>query len=138
MREPRELAAALPVSAAAFALDVAVLYGLVRFCGWHYLPAASVSFTLGVALNYALSVRYVFSYRRLGSRVHEFAIFALVGLAGLVLNAAVLAFFVEVLRQHYLVGKVVAAGATFLVNFGARRLLLFTPPGKRPPWTVKA
>ena len=125
--DSRELAAAVPTSVLALALDVCVLHTLVAFCGWHYLPAATLSFTAGVVLAYGLSVRFVFQHRRLTSKATEFAAFALVGIAGLVINAAVIAFAVEILGQHYLTGKGLAAGTTFLFNFAVRRRLLFTP-----------
>lgn len=128
--ERSELFTALPVSAVALAVDVALLHALVAVFGWHYLLAGSVGFTAGVAVNYLLSIRYVFRYRRVESAAREFVIFAIVGVAGLALNAAVLALFVDGFGQHYLFAKAVAAGASFLFNFGVRRQLLFRPTQK--------
>ncbi len=126
----REFLGALPVSALALALDVGVLYALASGLHWHYQVAAAMGFVAGLALNYALSVRFVFRHRRVAARTREFAFFAAIGLGGLFINAALLALTVEALGQHYLTGKAVAAGGTFLFNFSLRRWLLFTPrPG---------
>ena len=127
MRELKELLASLPVAAAALAADVLVLQLAVVYGGWHYLLAACAGFVVGVAVNYALAIRFVFRFRRLHSVPGEFAVFVLVGVVGLALNAALMAFAVEVLHRHYLVGKALAAAATFLFNFEARRRLLFRP-----------
>jgi len=123
----REFPRAVLVSALALALDVALLYALASGLHIHYQIAAAAGFIAGLSLNYALSVRFVFTHRRVTSRTQEFAFFAAIGAGGLALNAALLAGMVELLRQHYLIGKIVAAGGTFLFNFGARRWLLFTP-----------
>lgn len=138
MSRLRELAASVPASALALTLDVSVMQALIVVCHWHYLLGASAGFTAGVALSYALSVRFIFRHRRLESRAHEFTVFALVGVAGLAINAGVIAFIVEVLHQHYLVGKAVAASSTFLFNFLIRRQLLFTPRAHRPPGSIEA
>ena len=127
MRELRELLASVPVAAAALAADVLVLQLAVVYGGWHYLLAACAGFVAGAAVNYALAIRFVFRFRRLQSAQGEFTVFVLVGVVGLALNAALMAFTVEVLDRHYLVGKAFAAATTFLFNFEARRRLLFSP-----------
>ncbi len=137
MSERNELAAALPVAAVALAVDVATMHGLVSLLGAHYLTAATAGFTLGVLVNYALSVRFVFRHRRIESRRQELAVFVLIGLCGLAINAAALAVAVEILGRHYLIGKTMASGLTFLFNFGVRRQLLFTSPGKGIAWSIK-
>jgi hypothetical protein len=37
---------------------------------------------------------------------------------------------VEWLHLHYLIGKVLSGAVTFLMNYGLRRVLLFTPVGR--------
>ncbi len=127
MRELEELLASLPVAGAALAADLLVLQFAVVYGGWHYLIAACAGFVVGATVNYALAIRFVFRFRRLQSVHGEFIVFVLVGVAGLALNAALMAFAVEVLHRHYLFGKALAAATTFLFNFEARRRLLFRP-----------
>jgi putative flippase GtrA len=113
------------VSACALCADVAILYVLVHYFSWWYLAAATTSFLVGLLLGYALSVALVFKYRRLKDRRLEFASFAAIGLVGVAINAAAMAFGVKYLGLHYLVAKIGASGFTFLWNFTARRQLLF-------------
>lgn len=119
------------VGGVAFAADFAALFLLTEFGHFYYLVSASIAFLVGIAVNYGLSIAWVFDQRTIGNRVHEFTIFALIGVAGLLLNLAVMWLFTEVLRLYYLESKAVAAGMIFLFNFGARKLLLFS--GKQPP-----
>ena len=51
------------VGGVAFVCDFGALYALTEFAGLHYLISASLSFLLGLGVNYALSVLWVFSRR---------------------------------------------------------------------------
>ncbi len=114
------------VSLAALALDYGLLVALTALGRVHYLISAAVGFTAGLALNYALSVAFVFHERRLADRRWEFVGFALVGLAGLVLNEGLMKLFVESAGLGYALAKIPATGVGFVFNFGLRRALLFT------------
>src|SRR5687767_12703114 len=111
----------------ALAADLAGLWFLVAIGGWHYVVAATTSFLFGAVVAYTLCTRFVFSYRRLDNAPLEFASFTGIGVFGLVASACIIFACVEWLHLHYLAGKLAAAAVTFLMNFLARRLLLFTP-----------
>jgi len=114
------------VSLAALALDYGLLIGLTAIGHLYYLVSAAVGFLAGLALNYALSVAFVFREHRLGDRRIEFLGFLLIGLVGLGLNEALMKAFVDYAGLVYALAKIPATGVGFLFNFGARRLLLFT------------
>lgn len=114
------------VGSVAFVVDFALLYLLTEFAGLHYLISASVAFMAGIAVNYALSVTWVFDHRSIDNRVQEFAIFAIIGILGLALNIALMWFFTELAELHYLKSKIIASALIFLFNFGARKTLLFS------------
>ena len=114
------------VSLAALALDYGLLVGLTSLGRLHYLVSAAIGFCAGLALNYALSVAFVFKEHRLTDRRVEFLGFLLIGLAGLGLNEALMKLFVETAGLGYAIAKIPATGVGFVFNFGARRLLLFT------------
>ena len=115
----------LVVGALAFVLDFSTLYALTRFAGLHYLASAAFGFALGLLANYCLCRLWVFDRRTLSNTRVEFAIFALIGLAGLGLNEAVIWFFTEALRFHYLVAKLFSVAVVLLWNFGVRKAVLF-------------
>jgi putative flippase GtrA len=115
-------------SAVAFAVDVAILWALVRFFGWGYLAAAAVSFLAGAAVAYALSLKLAFKQHRLRDQRVEFIGFVAIGTAGLALNAAVMSLAVRYFGLHYLLAKCVAACFTLMCNFIARRQILFVRP----------
>jgi putative flippase GtrA len=110
----------------AFAVDVGTLTGLVELGHWSYLPAAIAGFTMGSLVAYALSVRFVFKYRRVEDRRLEATIFITLGVIGIAANAGMMVAGVEWLGLHYLVAKIVASGVTFFLNYGLRRIFLFT------------
>lgn len=113
-------------SALALAIDFGVYAGLIRLAGVHYLVAAPIGFALGLATIYLLSIRWVFKERRLADPRAEFALFALIGLAGMALNQFIIHAAVEMLPGSYEIAKVISAGMVFCFNFISRKLLLFT------------
>lgn len=116
----------LIVGGVAFVADFLALWALVSLGGLHYLPATALAFILGVWVNYQLSIRWVFVYRAVSMSSVEFTIFLLVGLAGLAVSMGAMSLFAGWLGMHYLLAKALATVLTLLVNFGGRKLLLFT------------
>jgi putative flippase GtrA len=113
------------------AVDVGILWVLVYFFSWGYLPAATASFLVGSVVAYQLSTVIAFKQHRLTSRKTEFASFVAIGGIGLAVNAVVIFIGVNWLGLHYLIAKFVAAGFTFTCNFIARRQILFV---RRPAY----
>jgi putative flippase GtrA len=116
-------------SALALAADVAVYVALLRLGGVHYLLAAPLGFLIGLGTIYFLSARWAFSVRRYADARVEFALFALIGLAGLALNQAAIYAGVTRLALSPEAAKLVSAALVFCFNFSARKLLLFTRYG---------
>jgi putative flippase GtrA len=122
----RELIGYGMVSACAFAVDLALLWMLAKWVGMYYLLAATLSFIAGGVIAYLLSIRFVFFHRRLKTGSVEATAFVALGIAGLIVNTAVMALAVGTAEAPLLVGKAAAACATFGVNFLLRKRLLFT------------
>ena len=120
------------VSLIAMSVDFGVLVLLKEEFGVYYLVASALSYTLGSVLHYALSIRFVFHRHRLKNRTVELITFVLLGFLGLAATQIVLALAVGVFGLNYIAGKVVAAAVSFVVNYAARRTLLFSI-GRRQP-----
>ena len=122
----RQFVQYLLVGGAAFVIDFSTLYLLTSHAGMHYLASATVGFLLGLLTNYVLCIWWIFDFRAVENRLHEFVIFAVIGGAGLVLNNLLLFGLTEWAGTHYLLSKVVAAALILIFNFSLRRVMLFT------------
>lgn len=120
-----EFARYFVASLAALAVDAGFLWAFTEHIGLHYLLSGALSFTMGLIVIYGLSVTWVFSHRRVHSPVLEFAVFAGVGLIGLLLNGLALWFFTSVLGLYYLLSKALSVVIVFTWNFAARKRALF-------------
>ncbi len=114
------------VGGCAFAFDFSCLFFLTSYCHLYYLVSAAIAFLVGLAVNYILSVAWVFNRRRMDSRLSEFVVFALIGLGGLLLNEVFIWFFTEVLLLFYLVSKAISTVLVYLYNFLVRKFVLFS------------
>ena len=90
----------------------------------HYLAAGLLSFVFATALNYALSVRYVFDAGR-RSRRAQIALTYAVSVVGVLINLAVLGGLVEYLALHPMVSKLGGTASAFGWNFCARYFWIF-------------
>jgi putative flippase GtrA len=127
---PTDLAAVqflryLMVGGVAFVADFATLFLLTDVGGLYYLHSSAIAFLVGLAVNYILSIRWVFAQRALDTWIYEFAIFAILGIIGLGLNQVLMYVFTDLANFHYLISKAVATIATLLWNFLSRKVLLF-------------
>ena len=123
---PREVSRYLLASAVALGVDAGLYIGLIRIGGVHYLAAAPMAYAVGILVVYVLSTRWVFENRRLASSGSEFAIFTLVGIVSLFVNQLVIYACVENLAMSYESAKLSSATVVFGINFGGRKILLFT------------
>ena len=107
-----------------FAVDWLLLVFLTDACRVDYLVSTSISFLVSVALNYALSVRYVFPHRDDMSRKREFTIFAILSAIGLGLTDVFMFVGVTMLNVAYQAMKVIATFCVTWYNYFSRRKFL--------------
>ena len=102
-----------------------VLFALMLYgFDLHYIVAGTISFILATALNYFLSVRFVFGASRRGARNAVILVYA-VSSVGIAINLAVLSIGVDILGIHPLLAKVAASGMAVFWNFLARYFYIF-------------
>ena len=113
-------------SAGALAIDFGILVAAVELAGLHYLTGAVLGFTGGIVFIYAVSIAWVFGHRAVRNRRTEFMIFATIGIAGLLVNAAIMWTGTDLLGMAYQLSKLVSVVIVFLFNFTMRKALLFS------------
>ena len=109
----------------AFVVDFGTLYVLTEFFEIYYLVSAAIAFTIGLLINYTLSVIWVFDTRTVKNKWLEFAIFTAIGMVGLGLNEFFMWFFTEVAGLYYMLSKLISTGFVYLWNFIVRKIMLF-------------
>ncbi len=114
----------------AFLSDFTVFFFLTHFLKVHYLISNLFGFSAGLLVSYLLSIKWVFQHRKIKKAHFEFALFAAFALLSFLLNELVLWFFVQAFGIYYLTAKILATGATFLLNFSTKKLFLFSSPRK--------
>lgn len=101
----------------------ATLVVLVQALRMEPVAGSTVGAAVGALINYYLNHR--FTFRSTAPHGRAFLRFFAVALAGLLMNAAVLAAAVYSLGLHYIVGQLAATGVAFLATFELNRRWTF-------------
>ena len=113
------------VGGIAWLIDISSLIALKELLEVNYLIAAAIAFTLGLIVNYTLSVTWVFSRRKYHDKAKEFSIFTIIGLIGLLLNELLMWIFTDLIGMYYVHSKLLTTFIVFLWNFSMRKIILF-------------
>ncbi len=90
--------------------------------------SAAAGFIAGLAVNYALSLIFVFKSsenKNSGKSVRAFMTFAIVGIIGLGLTELGMYAGVYLLKLHYLITKVAVAALVLVWNYAGRKIFVF-------------
>jgi putative flippase GtrA len=109
----------------AFVVDFFTLAFLTEICGLHYILSNTVSFTLGLFVNYFITIFWVFTNDYRLNRRAEFLSFAVIGIVGLGLTNLLLWSFTNLLSIYYLLSKIISAGIVYIWSFLAKKYWLF-------------
>lgn len=116
------------VGGCAALVDLSIFAFFTLFLGFNYLLIAGIGFMVATAVNYWLSIRFVFSSGVRFNRQTEITSVFLVSGVGLVLHELILYSLVESEAAHLLVAKIIALGLVFFWNFSARNFFIFAGP----------
>ena len=122
------------VGGLAFVVDFALSYILFRFAfheqkefGW---IANALSFVAGLIVNYVISTFWIFKTSRVDNKLVEFISFAAIGVVGLLITIGITKLFEiwlgDTTSLFQIIAKVVSTAVSFLWNFFARKILLYT------------
>lgn len=120
------------VGGIAFAADFGVMvaveeFFLKKFASGVYI-AVVCGFIAGLAVNYVLSLRFVFiddDYAGHGRSFTAFVVFGLIGVIGLLLTEIGMWIGTSILTIHYTIVKIFVTGAVLAWNYLARRFIVF-------------
>lgn len=104
-------------------VDVGVLVVLKELLRVDVLLSSAISFCVSVTVNYLLSMTFVFKGKN-QSKLHEFIIFILLSLGGLMLNQLILWIGVKFTSVYYLAVKFFAMVIVPFYNFITRKMFL--------------
>lgn len=93
--------------------------------GWHPAWAATLGFSAGLWVSYAISVRYVFQTTTRIDQRAELTLFALIGLGGLLITEILLWVFMGTFQMSPMASKLFCTPIVFLFNFFVRKAVLF-------------
>ena len=112
------------VGVIAFVIDYGFMVLLTEVFGVPYLISTTVSFIISVVFNYFASMRFVFKRKDDMSRRHEFIIFVILSVIGLVINDVFMWLMVDFLFIDYRISKIVVTFIVAVWNFVTRKIFL--------------
>ena len=124
-KAPVQLVRSFIVSIIAFIFDFGLMLIMKETLGMNYLIAATLSYCVGLIVNYFLSILWVFADRKMARRHIEFSFFAIISLVGLAINGGIIAGLVQLLQIDYRLAKIVATVVVFFWNFIVRKKYLY-------------
>ena len=104
-------------------VDVGTLVVLKEWLNFEVLLASTISFCTSVAVNYLLSMSFVFKGKE-QSKLKEFIIFVVLSVGGLGLNQLILWVGVRFTDIYYLIVKIFAMVIVPAYNFITRKIFL--------------
>lgn len=120
------------VGGIAFLADFGALVATRELCfreySWGVYAATVVGFVVGLAVNYVLSLIYVFTDKKdqkSGRSVGAFVTFGVIGAMGLGWTELGMWIGIEILGWNYMIVKVLVTGAVLIWNYLGRKLLIF-------------
>ena len=114
------------VSIVALTLDVLILYTTTYRLGIPSYLAAVFGYSFGLVVHYRLSVRYVFTHRRMAQRpLDEAMLYVLTGIIGCAISSGIV-YLGNLLEQTLFLSKLLAVIVSSVAIFVVRKMLLFT------------
>ncbi len=114
--------------ASSFLVDFLLLF-LLELAGIHYLPAAAISFIIGISCNFLLTKYFAFKSvdPTVGPAAEIFVFCAISGI-GLALTMGLMYLFTSKLHLYFILSKLISSILVFFWNFLGRKIILY--PGQ--------
>ena len=113
------------VAVVATLVDYLVYVFVLETTGVHYGIAIVVGFSIGVLVNYALSVLWAFHTRNYTLKHKELFVFVWTGVVGVAINWGVVYLLNEKVGMDLRLARIPAIATAFFWNFFSKKILLF-------------
>lgn len=105
--------------------DLAILFFLVNFLSWWYLPASVVAFTVAFFVSFVLQKWWTFSDRSTHLILKQLGQYAITSSGNLAVNTGLMWFLVDRLRVSYIWSQIITVGLVSIVLFFIYRYGIF-------------
>ncbi len=119
------------VGGTAAIIDFLIFAIFAKFWGYNYLLVGAIGFVIATAVNYFLSIRFVFQSGVRFRFRQEISLVFLISFIALGINQLVLYVGIGILGWEMLFTKLCATASTFLWNFGLRSRFVFKTSDSR-------
>lgn len=109
------------VGGCATIVDWGIYTLLFLYVRLNYLVATGFGFVLGLITNFVLSKKFVFTQE--SKYEHEFTIYGVIGIIGLLFTSILMFVFVDILSVNALIARVVTTVIVLFWNYIARKML---------------
>lgn len=114
----------LIVGGIATLIDWAIYYVLYNYLSLEPLIANIISYSLSTIYNYLASVKYVFKVNKEKKKYHNFIIFIVFSLIGLLLSEGLIYLFINKLNINKMIAKIISTILVMIFNFITRKIFL--------------
>lgn len=113
------------VGGISFVVDAGVLF-IVKNLGLNYLLAAAIGFAVGLAMNFSLSKKFIFTKKsNVKDSKAEFLVYALIGIGGLIITEILMYVLTDKLGLYFMISKIFVTAVTLVWNYSARKIILY-------------
>lgn len=112
------------VGVVATLLEWGIFYLLTNVFHIHYGISTAIGFLISTALNYYLSIKFVFEVDKEKDSKKNIIIFFIFSLIGLGLNEVILWLCIEKFNIYNMIGKIIATAIVMIFNFITRKIFL--------------
>jgi putative flippase GtrA len=105
-------------------ITIGLLYIFTDILHVWYLFSAAIAYLIGWIIHYTFNKNITFQNRS-RNIAGQFSVFLMIALAAMVIDLALLSFFVEVLRIWYILAQVLVVLVMFMVNYLAHKFITF-------------
>lgn len=111
------------VGGVAFIIDYSLLYILTEYLDVYYFISSIISFIISLAVNYVLSIKWVFSVNK-KQTYEDILLFIFLSVIGLIINQIIMYIGVDILDTYYMITKLIATIIVMIWNFITRKIFV--------------